>query len=414
VAARSLLLTWLLVGLDAAGAEAQMMGGGRDLQGGREAMSERLGSATPEQRAYLESLREQREGPRDVIHRVTIHAGLTEYTTGMDEVSEAVSVLSYSLRRPGMSLWVTGGPLRFKSGDTLSVSGLSPIDARLDLALGGRDSLRLELRAPSSPASLSTAEVVAIESVGTSTVDLASIEFGTPAAVGARFTHAWQVGARSTVSATLGGDYEPRPSAAGSAYWRGKTARLGVAVSRGSGLTRLSGGVDVTRSFSDSLGGNNLFQGGGTMLFRAGYSNLVGGARAVLVDVSAFYFRPFSAERSITANSRDPVGDFAGGNAVAFWPLGDLILTPTLTLSRESSRVQSGTDVIEGSGWSLAGSLGLDVLVARGFTFTPQVGYTTGNVTTELIASINSMIQRFGFSDSLRGWWAGADLSVSF
>ena len=390
------------------------MGGGRELQGGREAMSERLGNATPEQRAYLESLREQREGFREVVHRVTVHGGFTRYTTGPDQVSEAVSVLSYSLRRPGMNLWITGGPLRFSSGDTLSVFGLSPVEARVDWALGMRDSLRVELRAPSSPSSLTMAEVVAIESVGTSTVDLASIEFGTPTALSARFTHAWPLGARSTISATLGGDHEPRPSGGGSAYWRGTTGRLGVSLSRGSGLARVSGGIDVTRSFSDSLGGDNLFQGGGTVLFRAGYSNLLGSESAVLLDVSAFYFRPFSAERSANSTSRDPVGDFVGLNGVAFWPVGDLFLTPGLRLSRESSQVQSGGDVIEGSGWSLAGSLGLDVLIASGVTVTPQAGYTTGKVRTDLITSINSMTRRFGFSDSLRGWWAGADLSVSF
>ena len=68
------------------GAEAQMMmGDGGNRGAGREAKSERLANVTPEQRAYLEALREESEGA--TAHRVTLRAGTTRYTSGPSEIS---------------------------------------------------------------------------------------------------------------------------------------------------------------------------------------------------------------------------------------------------------------------------------------------------------------------------------------
>ena len=223
------------------GVEAQMMmGGGGNRGAGREAKSERLANVTPEQRAYLEALREESEGA--TAHRVTLRAGTTRYTSGPSEISESLGEVTYRLQTRALTLRVSGEPLRFTSGDTLSIAGISSLDARLDLAVGARDSLRFVLRAPSTPSGLTGSEVTALSSVGTSTVDLSSIQFGTPAGLEARFTHVQPIGGAVLLSATIGGSYEPRPSENESSYWRGTTMRARVGIARAHGLTRVSGG----------------------------------------------------------------------------------------------------------------------------------------------------------------------------
>ena len=93
------------------GAEAQMMmGGGGNRGAGREAKSERLANVTPEQRAYLEALREESEGA--TAHRVTLRAGTTRYTSGPSEISESLGEVTYRLRTRALTLRVSGEPLR--------------------------------------------------------------------------------------------------------------------------------------------------------------------------------------------------------------------------------------------------------------------------------------------------------------
>jgi len=50
-------VAWAMLGMTAARLDAQMMAGGRDVRGGRQAMTERLANVSPEQRAFLETLR---------------------------------------------------------------------------------------------------------------------------------------------------------------------------------------------------------------------------------------------------------------------------------------------------------------------------------------------------------------------
>ena len=222
----------------------QMMQGGRAVPGGREAMSAR---GTPGVRAYLEEMREGAAGMNRVLHRLTIRPGIRSYTVDSTEVVEALGLLTYSMRRPGLRVQVSAGPLRFTSDDTLSITGMSPLQASLELDLGPRDSLRVTLRSPSHPSSLSAARVDALASLETATVDLWSIEFGTPAGLSAHFTHAQPV-AGLTLSTTLGGDVEPRPGGTGSVYWRGATVRLGARLSGNAGRMRVGLGMDVSRS----------------------------------------------------------------------------------------------------------------------------------------------------------------------
>jgi hypothetical protein len=391
------------------GVEAQMMmSGGGNRGAGREAKSERLANVTPEQRAYLEALREESEGA--TAHRVTLRAGTTRYTSGPSEISESLGEVTYRLQTRALTLRVSGEPLRFTSGDTLSIAGISSLDARLDLAVGARDSLRFVLRAPSTPSGLTGSEVTALSSVGTSTVDLSSIQFGTPAGLEARFTHVQPIGGAVLLSATIGGSYEPRPSENGSSYWRGTTMRARVGIARAHGLTRISGGLDLSYSFSDSLAGQNLFQGGGTVLARVDVTTLLSD---VFLGTSVSYFRPHSADRA-AGSLREPMGDFKVASALAVWPIGSVFLIPAVVLSHESNESAIASSVIDGSAWSLGTSLAVDVPLARRFSLTPEVGHTSGSIRTDVMTTVEAVTQDIRSTDGLSGWWAAVDLSVAF
>jgi hypothetical protein len=391
----------------------QMMGGGRDVGAGREVMSERLANAAPGQRAWLEALREGPTGSRNVAQRVTLRAGLRTYSLGSADVSEALTQAAYSLRRPGLKLRVAGGPLRFTSGDSVAIAGVTPLDARLDLALGARDSLRIGVRAPSSPMTLSGAQVAALASLGTATVDLSSVELGTPAGVAVRYARSLPLGPSAGVLASIGVDWEPRPSSSRWSFWRGTTVRAGARATAAAGSALLSAGVEATRSFGDSLGGRNLFQGGGTLLARAGAATYLGGAEAAVVDVSAFYFRPFAAERTDAANRRIPSGDFFGAGAILVWPLGELLVTPTLVVSRESSHAGAGLAATAESGWAALSSLAVDVPLGSRFSLTPELGYARGSLRSAFASGAGGA-GGTAFTESLSGWWLATDLSLSF
>jgi hypothetical protein len=364
-------------------------------------------------RAYLEELREGAVRVNSVVHRLTVRPGVRSYAVADAEVVESLGLLTYAMRRPGLRVQVSGGPLRFTSEDTLSITGMSPLQATLELGLGPRDSLRVMLRSPSHPSSLSAARVDALASLATATVDLWSIEFGTPVGLSAQLTHAQPV-AGLTLTTTLAGDVEPRPGGTESIYWRGTTVRVGARLSEDASRMRVGLGVDVSRSFGDSLSGRNLFQAGGEVLARVNAVGLLGDAGEGLLDLSAFYFRPYSTDRRRVAGLRAPVGDLAGAGVLVVWPLGELFLVPVLRLSRESGNATSGVSTISRTAWSLGTSLALDVPLGPRATVTPELGYVQGTLRSVLSASSTAGDARFASSNDLAGWWAAADFSVAF
>jgi hypothetical protein len=407
--------SWLALPLAAwlAGAsalQAQMMGGGRDLRAGREVMNERLASPTPGQRSWLDAVRDERAGSRTVSQRITLRAGFRSYRLGSGDVEESLAQATYTLRRPGMRLNVAGGPLRFESGDSLAISGVSPFSARLDLALGELDSVRVALRAPSSPRTLSGLQAAALASVATSTVDLSSVELGTPPGVSARYARALRMGASASISGTLGLDYEPRPGGSGWSYWRGTTVRAGLGGSLPAGSTRLGAGIEVSRSFSDSLQGRNLFQGGGSVLGRAMVTGGLGANDRLLFDVSALYFRPFAAGSADGISHRTPTGDFIGASAIGLWRLADLLVTPALVIARESARGAAGNPSGSGSSWAIGSSLGVDIGLGGRVSLTPEAGWARGSLPREL-GSGGSGVRG---TASLSGWWLATDISFAF
>jgi hypothetical protein len=386
-----------------------MMGGGRDVRAGREVMNERLASTTPDQRSWLDAMREERAGFRPVSHRITLRAGLRSYRLGPGEVEESLGQATYTFRRPGMKLVVAGGPLRFESGDSLAIVGVSPSSARLDLALRALDSLRVTLRAPSSPRSLSGMQAAALASVATSTVDLSSVELGTPPGVSVRYARAHRLGASGSISGALGLEYEPRPGGSGWSYWRGTTVRAGLGWSVPAASARLGAAVELSRSFSDSLQGRNLFQGGGSVLGRVIVTGGLGESDDLLFDVSALYFRPFAAGRADGVSHRIPTGDFIGASTIGLWRLADLLVTPTLVIARESVRDAAGATFGSGSSWAIGSAVGVDVGLGGRLSLTPEVGWTRGSLPSEL-----GLPGGVRGTDSLSGWWLATDISFAF
>jgi hypothetical protein len=105
------------------------------------------------------------------------------------------------------------------------------------------------------------------------------------------------------------------------------------------------------------------------------------------------------------------VGDFLGASALGVWSLGELLVTPSVVISRESSEVTSGVSERNGSGWAIASSLAVDVPLGLRFALTPEVGYAGGALSSEL-GQQGSVIGRT--RDALSGWWLAADISVAF
>jgi hypothetical protein len=133
----------------------------------------------------------------------------------------------------------------------------------------------------------------------------------------------------------------------------------------------------------------------------------------VVLDVSAFYFRPFALERSDAANRRTPSGDFFGTGAILVWPLGELLVTPTLVVSRESSRVATDLVATDESGWAALSSLAVDVPLGSRISITPELGYARGWLRSAF-GAIGPGVGRTALSESLSGWWLATDLSLSF
>ena len=64
--------------------------------------------------------------------------------------------------------------------------------------------------------------------------------------------------------------------------------------------------------------------------------------------------------------------------------------------------------------------MAVNILLARRFTLTPEVGHATGSVRTDVLTSLGTtpggdpITQRSRIVDSLSGWWLAAGLSLSF
>ncbi len=360
--------------------------------------------------------------------RAQVVIGLTSrsITVGDSTVSERVALARYQLVTDRVRFRIDGSALRFRAPAD-SISGNLPFSATLDFARRPGDTLTAFVRSASAPLDLSARQTSALGIVGTSAVDLESTGLGTPAMGGGRLVLSFPVGALVAV-ARAGAEYEPRPGGTQPVYWRGATVRGGVAVIAASGDDSFTGSLDVSRSSADSLGGRNLFPGGGTVSLQLQSDLSVASPFDLLEDerwpvrVLAFYSRPFASGRADQPNRIIPQGDLLGAIGTMLVPVRHVTVAPSLQLLRESSSSTSGTGlvrtVLSGTAWTM--QLGLDVAIPLGgvFELTPQAGYTFGRVgasfaETAAIRRGRGLVRTTAFSDSIRGRWFGIQLSAS-
>jgi hypothetical protein len=259
-------------------------------------------------------------------------------------------------------------------------------------------------------------------------VELESSGLATPALGGVRATKAFPVG--DLVLALRGGvELEPAPSGTTPVYWRGTTLRGGAALTSTVGEGSVMMSVDATRSSADSLGGRNLFPGGGTFTFQLQGDLSVINPFDPLEDeqwpvrAAVFYSRPFANDRTDQPNLLIPEGDLLGGFATMFVPIGSVSVSPTLQFLRETSSSGSTAGLVRstilGNAWTMQS--GLDVTVPLGgvFELTPSAGYTFGTVGARFSEAATvrrgrGIVRTTGFDDSIRGHWVAIQLSATF
>ena len=361
---------------------------------------------------------------------VTLRPTYRRYGVGGIDAAEQSSYASWSARFRRASIRIDMTPVSY-SGDTsftsgrpqVSFGGASPVGGRLDLQFLRADTLRLFAQSASFPGTLPQVDAQALGAVGTSTIDLDAGALGVAARVGVRYAHTQSIGEDGVALSFRGGvEYDPKPSGENSASWRGTTVRGGVGINRISTDGTIGASMEVTKSFADSLGGRNLFPGGGSLMLDARAIRFVGDDGTGFVSVNGFYSKPLGIQRADQPTRLIPIGAFVGVTATGAFPMGALTVLPLVSVIRESSnatavvnRVSTG---LYASGQTASLSLGLAVPVGRFITVTPEVGGAFGSVGQTVTSSFP---RRFGrpitrsqsFSDAIRGGWVSLELSVT-
>ncbi len=355
----------------------------------------------------------------------TIRPTYRRYTVGGVRASEQSSNASWvgSFGRSALRIDLT--PLSY-TGDTtatagrpsVAFSGVTPVSVRLDLTMRSRDTLRVFAQSMSSPAALSAAEAQAIGAVGTSTIDLDAGALGIASRVGMRYALTQPLGESGMSLSMRGGvEYDPRPSGSDAVSWRGTTVRGLLGVSRATEATTVGASVELTKSFTDSLEGRNLFPGGGQLTVDARLQRYFGSDGTGFLTVSGFYSTPIDIERPDVATRLIPIGDFTGATAAAAIPVGALTLLPTVSVVRESSNARASFNgipaTLDASGTTATASLGVAVPVGRWITVTPEVGGAAGSVGQTVSARFPRRTRSQSFSDPIRGGWVTLEVSIA-
>ena len=361
---------------------------------------------------------------------VTLRPTYRRYGVGGVDAAEQSSYASWSARFRRASIRIDMTPVSYV-GDTsltagrpqVSFGGASPLSARLDLQLLRADTLRLFAQSASFPGTLAQIDAQALGAVGTSTIDLDAGALGIAARMGVRYARTQPIGDDGVALSFRGGvEYDPRPTGANAVSWRGTTVRGGVGINRTIADGTIGASMEVTKSFADSLGGRNLFPGGGSLLLDARVIRFIGEDGTGFISVLGFYSRPLGIQRPDQPTRLIPIGDFAGITTTGAFPLGALTLLPMASVMRESSsatavfnRVVTG---LNASGQTASLSLGLAVPLGRFVTVTPEVGGALGSVGQTVTSSFP---RRFGrpltssqaFSDPIRGGWVAVEVTVA-
>ncbi len=356
---------------------------------------------------------------------ISLRPTYRRYTVGGVRATEEASNVGWIGRFRRGALRVDLTPVAY-SGDTsatagrpaVDFSGITPVSVRLDLTLRSADTLRVFAQSMSSPGTLSPAAVQAIGAVGTSTIDLDAGSLGIASRVGVRYALTQPVGgSHVSIALRTGVEYDPKPSGTEAVSWRGTTVRGLVGVSRVVEAMTVGASVELTKSFTDSLGGRNLFPGGGQLTVDARLLRYVGRDGTGLVTLNAFYSRPVNIERPDVATRLIPIGDFTGITAAAAIPAGALVVLPTVSVLRESSNAQarlSGVPAtLEASGTTASASVGVTVPIGRYITLTPEVGAAVGSVGQTVSARFPRRTRSQSFSDPIRGGWMTLEVSIA-
>jgi hypothetical protein len=357
---------------------------------------------------------------------ITLTGTARSYRVGDSSVTERVTNARYEIFASRVRFRLDGALLRFATrADT--INGALPVAARLDFMLRPGDTLTTFARSASRPFDLSIRQTAALATAGTSTVDLESSGLGTPAVGGARVALAYPVG--DLVLAVRGGaEVEPRPDGTLPVYWRGTTLRGGLALTSSFGDRSLTASLEATRSNGDSLGGRNLFPGGGSVTLQVATDLSLPSPLDPLEDeqwpvrILTFFARPFGNDRADQPNLIIPQGNLFGAVGTLLISAGDLTIAPTLELQRETSASESSSGIIQnhmsGSAWTAQTGLDVTIPIGRAFELTPQAGYTFGSVGASFAKSAvrrgRTMAQSTSFTDAIRGSWVSIQLSAGF
>jgi hypothetical protein len=356
----------------------------------------------------------------------TVRPTMRVYTVGNVDAAEQTSYAGWVARFRRATLRVDLTPVAY-TGDTSSTAkdspqvafnGVSPISGRLDVSIRSADTLRVFAQSMSFPGALSAADAQAIGAVGTSTIDLDAGALGIAARTGMRYTHTQHVGDNGVAITLRGGlEYDPKPGGAESVSWRGTTLRGALGIGRSTDDGSIGISAEVTKSYADSLGGRNLFPGGGTLNLDARMMRYFGDDGTGFASLNGFYSKPVNIERPDIATRIIPIGDYFGATASAAVPAGKVTFLPVLSVMRETSNataiVSGRTTTLDASGQTVSLSLGVSLPIGHAITITPEVGGAYGNVGQTVSAQFPRRVRSRSFSDPIRGGWFALEVSVA-
>lgn len=365
--------------------------------------------------------------PPGTKQSVSLQSMNRSYAVGAGSYSENVGMLNYQLSSGSIRLFASASPMRYNGG-IATITGTPPITMRFDWLHGTGDTLRLYGRSPSSPPTLDSIQALAIGAVGVSTIELDALSLGTPAMIGARGALSFLFD-EVTLGVHVAVEYQPKPTGNNNSYWTGTSISGGLSLAIPAGGLRLTGLLDVSNSFADSLAGKNLFQGGGNVNAELRLDGLLGGDEGSDALFGAWYQRPFGNTQTDQPNRLVPVGATFGAYATLTFPVRSMLLTPSVSASREfaSGNAASATGRYQYStgSWAVNGGVAWSIPLTGSVELVPEAGVAIGNADASFVATSivggrlpgrrgRPVTSTQDFSSRIRGFWIAVELTISF
>lgn len=355
--------------------------------------------------------------------RVLLETQARAWRVGDAQAREYVAGLTWTLRADRVEVRLRGTPLLFDT-DSVDIGGMIPVSLRASFFPRSGDTLALLVSSPTAPASLDEAQVGAIGRVGVNTMDIASLQLGTPFTVGGRAAFSWPAG-DVVLGVRAAVEWQPRPATPAFVIWRGTTLRGGAWLTGDLGPVRATVGGDVSWSSADTLAGNNMFPGGGAVTLELRTTTPLAGPGGAELDVGGAMAIPFDVKQRDQPNRLLPLGNFYVGSASVLVPLGKAALLPAVEVLGEQGTASLTlgplTNTLQSSNWAGRGSLALLLPLGGRFDLAPEAGFATGSVDGTFTSVFVPPIRRGPtrsrtqqFSDDVRGWWVGVVLGASW